>query len=97
MILSIATRFSIHDLNPETWQQNSSIQSWLHDCRLRVSAQQRKGGQSLIMLAAWEIRLERNKRIFHQEELSVEHLVGRIRDEAVIWNLAGASIPFDSG
>jgi hypothetical protein len=56
-----------------------------------------KGVQSLILLAAWEIWQERNRRIFQKEELSVEALIVRIRDEAALWNMAGAKIPFDPG
>jgi hypothetical protein len=47
------------------------------------------------MLSSWKIWRERNRRIFQHEELSVVALVRRIRDEATIRNLAGASFPFD--
>jgi hypothetical protein len=53
--------------------------------------------KSLMLLAAWEIWKERNRRIFQHEELSVAALVARIRDEAILWNMAGAKIPFDPG
>ena len=35
--------------------------------------------------------------VFQHEELSVAALVSRIRDEAILWNMAGAKIPFDPG
>jgi hypothetical protein len=47
------------------------------------------------MLTAWEIWLERNRRIFQHEMLSTTALVARIQDEAILWNMAGAIIPFD--
>jgi hypothetical protein len=59
--------------------------------------EKRKGVHSLLLLATWEIWRERNRRIFQHEELSVEALVVRIRDEAALWNMAGANIPFDPG
>ena len=55
----------------------------------------RKGTQSLLMLATWEIWRER--RIFQKEEMSVQGLVSRIHEEATLWNMAGAKIPFDPG
>jgi hypothetical protein len=50
--------------------------------------------KSLMLLAAWEIWKERNRRIFQHEELSV---AARIRDEAILWIMAGVKIPFDPG
>ena len=84
-------------LKPESWEDPSTISEWLLLCRIRSPTEKRKGIQSLILLAAWEIWLERNRRIFQREELSVDLLVRRIRDEAVLWNVAGAVIPFDPG
>ena len=49
------------------------------------------------MLTSWEIWRERNRRIFDKEEMSIVSLVNRIRDEARLWNMAGAQIPFDPG
>jgi hypothetical protein len=53
----------------------------------------RKGAQSLILLAAWEIW----RRIFQKEEFSVKALIVPIRDEAALWNMARAKISFDPG
>jgi hypothetical protein len=62
---------------------------WLKYCRLNSPAEKIKGAQSLLQLTAWEIWKERNRRIFQKEELSVEELAIRIRDEAALWNMAG--------
>jgi hypothetical protein len=51
----------------------------------------------MVMLGSWKIWRERNRRVFKKEELSVADLVRRIRDEATLWKLAGASFPFDPG
>jgi hypothetical protein len=53
--------------------------------------------QSLLLLGSWELWRERNRHIFQKEELSVVALVRRIRDEASLWRMAGASFPFDPG
>ena len=84
-------------IKPDSWGDVTSVSSWLQSCRNRTPADKRKGTQSLILLAAWEIWMERNRRVFQQKELSVDLLVTRIRDEAILWNVAGAVIPFDPG
>jgi hypothetical protein len=71
------------------------VKDWLHRCIGGAMATDRKGAQSLTMLASWEIWRERNRRVFQHEELSIVALVRRIRDEASCWKLAGASFPFD--
>jgi hypothetical protein len=84
-------------LVPASWTGISSIAEWLDLCHANSPAEKRKGMKSLMLLAAWEIWKERNRRIFQHEELSVAALVARIRDEAILWNMAGAQIPFDPG
>jgi hypothetical protein len=83
-------------MQPASWTNIHGLSEWLSRCRLSSPADKRKGAQSLLMLAVWEIWRERNRRIFQQEELSIQGLL-RIRDEAALWNMAGASIPFDPG
>jgi hypothetical protein len=75
----------------------ATLPDWLQFCRINSSIDKRKGAQSLILLATWEIWRERNRRIFENKELSVEALLVRIQDEAALWNMAGATIPFDPG
>jgi hypothetical protein len=93
----IAYIFRLPSLNPTTWNQSTSVKDWLHRCIGGATATDRKGAQSLTMLASWEIWRERNRRVFQHEELSIVALVRRIRDEASCWKLAGASFPFDPG
>ena len=82
---------------PETCNGADSITEWLKGCRNRSPSDKRKGTQSLILLASWEIWCERNRRIFQKVELSAQALMSRIREEATLWNVAGATIPFDPG
>ena len=77
--------------------QVASIPEWLKRYRLGAPGATQKGAQSLILLTAWELWRERNRRVFEHRELYVEAMVARIIDEALLWNLAGASIPFDPG
>jgi hypothetical protein len=81
-----------HISNPQKYDK-----LFMHVLLHNQSGYKRKGVQSLLMLAAWEIWCERNRRIFQQEELSIQGLLVRIRDEDALWNMAGASIPFDPG
>ena len=94
---ALAASMHIDALKPDSWGDLSTINEWLLLCRTRSPTEKRKGVQSLILLASWEIWLERNRRVFQRKELSVDLLVRRIRDEAVLWNVAGAVIPFDPG
>jgi hypothetical protein len=94
---ALALQFQLPSLNPDSWDIANSIKSWLHLCISSATSPCRKGAHSLLMVASWEIWRELNRRIFQKEELSVAALVCRIHDEASLWNLAGASIPFDPG
>jgi predicted amidophosphoribosyltransferase len=49
-----------------------------------------KRAASLIILVAWEIWRERNRRVFCNKELTVSGLTHLIADEANSWVLAGA-------
>jgi hypothetical protein len=95
--VKIAQLYHLPSLNPTAWNQITSIREWMHICIGSATGDDRKGAQSLALLATWEIWRERNRRIFEREALSVVALVRRIRDEASCWKLAGASFPFDPG
>ncbi len=45
---------------------------------------------TLMLLVAWEIWNERNRRTFQQKELSATSLLAKIKEEAKTWALAGA-------
>ena len=92
----LASLVRVDAILPNSWAGISSITAWLKHYTTNP-IQRWKGTHSLVMLASWEIWRERNTRVFQKEELSVEALVSRIHDEAILWNLAGASIPFDPG
>lgn len=93
----IAQLFQLPNLNPTSWNGTVSISDWLHSSIGAAPVTLRKGTFSLLLLSAWEIWRERNRRVFDKVELPVVDLVRRIRDEAAMWKLAGASFPFDPG
>jgi hypothetical protein len=63
----------------EWWEATSNIQE-----------APKKALRTLILLVAWEIWTERNRRTFQQKELSTTSLLAKIKEEAKIWALAGA-------
>jgi hypothetical protein len=93
----LAHLFRLALSNPNSWGEVKSIREWLWLCIAGALENDRKVAHSLIMLGSREIWKERNRRIFQHEGLSVVALVRRIRDEATLWKLAGASFPFDPG
>jgi hypothetical protein len=44
----------------------------------------------LLLLVTWEIRQERNDKVFNRHEPSVLIVLAKIRSEALIWIAAGA-------
>jgi hypothetical protein len=94
---AVASWSDTHTLLPSSWNGLSSVSAWLQFCHQQAPTDKRKGAKSLLMLTAWEVWRERNRRIFQHEMLSTTALVARIRDEAILWNMAGAIIPFDPG
>jgi hypothetical protein len=93
----LAQLFHLSSLEPTLWTEVTTIREWLSKCITCATENDRKGAQSLLLLGSWELWRERNRRIFQKEELSVVALVRRIRDEASLWRMAGASFPFDPG
>jgi hypothetical protein len=51
----LASLFRLPSLNPDSWNQVTCIRDWLHCCIGDASEAHRKGAQSLILLASWEI------------------------------------------
>ncbi|KAE8798087.1 hypothetical protein D1007_26701 [Hordeum vulgare] len=45
----------------------------------------------------WEIWRERNMCIFQKECMSQSAFITKIKEEIILWNMAGAGIPFDPG
>lgn len=50
----------------------------------------RKALASLLMLVSWELRNERNPRIFRNTSAAMTMVTSRIKEEARVWALAGA-------
>lgn len=93
----VAERANATSLCPTSWTELRSINDRLRKCWSAAEGNRRKATNSLLLLTAWEIWKERNRRIFKKEELPVEALLSKIREEISLWNLAGANIPFDPG
>jgi hypothetical protein len=45
---------------------------------------------SLAMLVSWEVSKERNAHVFSNQSSTYTMLVAKIKEEAVMWSLAGA-------
>jgi hypothetical protein len=50
----------------------------------------RKAMASLAMLVSWEVSKERNAHVFRNQSSTYTMLVAKIKEEAVMWSLAGA-------
>ena len=55
------------------------------------SGDQRKAIASLFMLMSWEIWKERNARVFCNTAATTMMLVAKIKEEAHLWAIAGAT------
>lgn len=95
---SVAAFVNLPSFASSEWNVDAPLHEWLQELTPQsTDATHRRGTQALAMLICWELWLERNRRIFHQQELPLPTLVNRIRDEAAVWKLAGCPIPFDPG
>jgi hypothetical protein len=52
---ALAAWSQLPSLLPSSWAGASSVSEWLQLCRLNTAMEKRKGAQSLVLLAAWEI------------------------------------------
>jgi hypothetical protein len=92
--IAIGTWSKVQALHPYSWGNASSLDEWLRTCRLTSQTTHRKGAQSLLLLAAWEIWSERIRRVFQKQELTVEQLVLRIPEGSRTLELGGSVNPF---
>jgi predicted negative regulator of RcsB-dependent stress response len=66
-----------------------NVKEWWNEA-IHKQGQSKKAMASLAMLVSWEIWKERNARVFRNNASTLSMLVTKIKDEAVIWSLAGA-------
>ena len=76
-------------LSPTNWTANQDLQAWFTQLTID-SNQQMKGLQTLVLLVIWSLWMERNKRIFQQEELTTNVFISLLRDNVRTWIFAGA-------
>lgn len=76
-------------LSPENWTTTTSLRDWFLQLASHALANTAEGVKSMIMLVAWEIWRERNRRIFSNESRTVPRLLQAIWDEAELWAFTG--------
>ncbi|WVZ79506.1 hypothetical protein U9M48_027078, partial [Paspalum notatum var. saurae] len=74
---------AILGLDPTTWGHSDN----LHHCGIPIRIQK---GLRTLMILCWEIWKERNNRVFGRAEAPFAGVLGKIKDEARLWSLAGA-------
>jgi hypothetical protein len=67
-----------------------SFADWWGKVSLRVIKTRKKGLNSLIILGAWCLWLQRNRAVFHGESPSLPRIFRCFSDECVSWAIAGA-------
>ncbi|KAE8813420.1 hypothetical protein D1007_09424 [Hordeum vulgare] len=92
-----AVQAGLPSLQPTMWDGQPNFARWLQNCVSMETPRKRKGLLSLMYLTIWEISRERNRRIFQKECMSQNAFITKIKDEIILWNMAGAGIPFDPG
>jgi hypothetical protein len=81
--------FGIQDINPSNWHTARSVRAWWADFIHRWSPTMKVIG-SLTMLISWEIRKERNARVFCNTFSDSMVVLENTKTEATLWSLAGA-------
>ena len=107
MFLQLALVFKEQSLSPLNWEgHDKTIGMWYRRVRKATVPDNKNSTATVTKLICWELWKERNRRIFHKKELSVQGLIKIITDEARMWKQAGAPIslvdqyggtPFDPG
>nr|BAD72443.1 cyst nematode resistance protein-like [Oryza sativa Japonica Group] len=86
---ALAEWVTCEQLNPSQWRQTSTVLDWW-EATANIQETPKKTLRTLMLLVAWKIWNERNRRTFQQKELSATSLLAKIKEEAKTWVLAGA-------
>ena len=79
----------LHDVHPSDWSDATSVKEWWsHNATKKT--QLRRPLASLMLLISWELWNERNARIFRNTAVPVGVIVARIKEETLLWSIAGA-------
>jgi hypothetical protein len=79
--------FGLGHLTPAADEE--SFADWWGKVSLRVIKTRKKGLNSLIILGAWCLWLQRNRAVFHGESPSLPRIFRCFSDECVSWAIAG--------
>jgi hypothetical protein len=80
--------FSLGHLTPAADEE--SFADWWRKVSLRVIKTRKRGFNSLIILGAWCLWLQRNIAVFHWESPSLSRIFRCFLDECASWAIAGA-------
>jgi hypothetical protein len=67
-----------------------SFEDWWRQSSIQVQGQAREGFNSLVILGAWVVWKHRNQYLFQGASPSVAAVLQVVREEALLWTLAGA-------
>ncbi|KAF7083940.1 LOW QUALITY PROTEIN: hypothetical protein CFC21_087660 [Triticum aestivum] len=78
----------LHDVHPSDSDATSVKEWWSHNANKKT--QSRRPLDSLMLLISWELWKERNAQIFCNNAVPVGVDVARIKEETLLWSIAGA-------
>ena len=79
----------LHDFDMSAWQTLQNVKDWWC-AAIHKRGPHRKALASIAMLVSWEVWLERNARVFQNKSSTPNMLIQKIKDEMVMWGIAGA-------
>jgi phage/plasmid-associated DNA primase len=74
-----------------THDENESLLNWWIRRTSQGGKDKAKAKKSIHMLVAWEIWCERNRRVFRNQEKTLQQLLDKIHDEVKLWRICGAT------
>lgn len=79
----------LDDIRTSEWTNMGTMEEWWNNIALKRSPN-RKEMTSLMMLISWEVWKQRNARVFRNIASPTMIIVGKIKEEAQFWVIAGA-------
>ena len=79
----------MHHIITSTWAARASVREWWNgNLQIRLGSPKALG--SLTMLISWEVWSERNARVFRNSAAPFMVIINKIKQEVLLWALAGA-------